>query len=407
MNRNRKDPASGLMAALILVLFALSGIALYMSSINQQQTENYTSPTVTRPAQSTTTTTTTTAPPEEIILLTAECAADMGDARVQASAAVSAPGQIISLTCSLTDDSGEVVYLETVPAAEGRWEICGHTGSGTVRVEAITATGKTEVWQQDVTFTAPEFIWPVEPEYQMLLHDRYQVSSGSNTVGGYTHNNGLMREKHYVFGSRRNHYGFDITAAPGSSVSASADGTVLGIYTDTDDIGSTGYGRYIIIRHKNKHNDSTVFTLYAHLSGVMVNSGDDVVQGQTVALTGNTGGSRIPHLHLEFRLGTNDNKHAVDPLELLPQRDFSLRRSALEPEKGFAASSVGLYADMLDGGWDYAIPGCLRNPATFNGNDVPIGTRVEIVYRKGDTVTFTFGGASYSCSASELEYTFD
>ncbi len=388
------------MAAIIMIFFAVSAVLLYAGSVGIGGTGgSSTSPT----REQTSTPVTTTTLPAENIELSVVCTTDEADVRVQASAAVNHPGQIISLTCSLTDSTGQVTYLNTVPSSEGTWEIVQQSGNCRVKVEAMTASCNTEYWEQDVSFTKPEFIWPIEPEYQMLLHDRYQVSYGDKTIAGYTHNNGLRREKHYVFGNRRNHYAFDITAAPDSEVHASADGTVLGIYTDTDSTGSTGYGRYIIIKHSAKHAGNNVYTLYAHLNNVLVSSGDKVAQGQTVALSGNTGGSRIPHLHLEFRLGKNDNSCAVDPLELLPERDFSLRRNYLDPQDGFLASSVALYSNMLAGGYDYPIPGKLKKSVS----GISAGTAVEIISRSDSTITFQHEEASFSCDTSDLEYTFD
>lgn len=396
------------MAILVLLFFALAAALLFLDSSGGSRQPAL--PPEVQQAQSAaaaTETAETTAQPEENIILTAVCTQDKADAWVEAGASVSSPGQIISLTCTVTGSDGDVLYLDTVTADYGKWEIVGQTGDCVVRVSAMTASGRTESWEQNVSFTAPEFIWPVEPQYQVLLHDRFQVSSGSKTVGGYSHNNGRQREKHYVFGNRRNHYGFDITAPEGSEVRAAAAGTVLGLYTDTDSTGSTGYGRYIIIRHEAKHNGMTVYTLYAHLSKVLVKSGDKVAQGQTVALSGNTGGSRIPHLHLEFRLDGNNHSCAVDPLELLPGRDFSRRSASLAGEPGFKASSIALYADMLDGGWEYAIPARLRSATTLGGTEYPAGTSVEIIYRSEDTVSFVCGGAAYNGSTSILEYTFD
>lgn len=388
---------------MILLLFGLSAAMLVMDSRKAPADESL------RPEvqnESTSTATETTLPPEVITLDVSAQVVD-ADAYISASASVNDPGTIISLSCVLSDPSGETVYLDTVTGAEGRWEIVNRQGEFELTVSAMSASGATEQWSQSLSFSPGEFVWPVEPQYQMLLHDRYQVSSGSSEVGGYTHNNGLMREKHYVFADRRNHYGFDITAAPGSEVYAAASGKVLGIYQDTDATGSTGYGTYIIIRHTDKHKDMTVYTLYAHLSKVLTEAGQNVKQGQAVALSGNTGGSRIPHLHLEFRMGSNSKEGCVDPLELLPKRDFSLRRSILEPEKGFVTSSVQLHARMLAGGWDYAIPARTVKEISGSGITVPAGATVEITGRSGKTVKCIYNGSPFECRTSALEYTFD
>ena len=54
-------------------------------------------------------------------------------------------------------------------------------------------------------------------------------------------------------------------------------------------------GKYIVLKH-----DSGVFTLYAHLSFIMVQRGQRVRMGQQVAETGDTGECGDPHLHLSM-----------------------------------------------------------------------------------------------------------
>ncbi len=57
-----------------------------------------------------------------------------------------------------------------------------------------------------------------------------------------------------------------------------------------------GYGNYVMIDHGNGK-----ISIYGHLSGVTVNSGDTVVAGQLIGYVGSTGYSTGPHLHFEMR----------------------------------------------------------------------------------------------------------
>ncbi|NLZ38970.1 MAG: peptidoglycan DD-metalloendopeptidase family protein [Firmicutes bacterium] len=103
------------------------------------------------------------------------------------------------------------------------------------------------------------------------------------------------------FGPRwgRMHYGVDIAAAAGTSVRA-ADGGVVKISSYQ---GS--YGNLVVIDHGNGYS-----TYYAHNSRLLVNSGERVVQGQTIALVGSTGNSTGNHVHFEIR----KNGTPVNPL---------------------------------------------------------------------------------------------
>ena len=66
-----------------------------------------------------------------------------------------------------------------------------------------------------------------------------------------------------------------------------------------------GYGKTVIIAHPNGYK-----TLYAHLSRIIVRSGQYVKQGQTIAQSGNTGRSTGAHLHFEIiKHGKNINPY--------------------------------------------------------------------------------------------------
>ena len=81
-----------------------------------------------------------------------------------------------------------------------------------------------------------------------------------------------------------------------------------------------GYGTHVRIHH----SDGSL-TIYGHLSKVSVAYGTQVAQGESIGITGNTGASTGPHLHLELRpAGWENNKNngfggAVDPTPFLPK----------------------------------------------------------------------------------------
>ncbi|GAA4079603.1 M23 family metallopeptidase [Amphibacillus indicireducens] len=98
--------------------------------------------------------------------------------------------------------------------------------------------------------------------------------------------------------SRAIHSGIDVRGKTGTPIYAAADGTVqLAQYHG-------GYGNTIIINHSDRYE-----TLYAHLSKISVEQGDQVLKGDVIGELGSTGRSTGPHLHYEII----KSGKAVDP----------------------------------------------------------------------------------------------
>ena len=89
----------------------------------------------------------------------------------------------------------------------------------------------------------------------------------------------------------KKHKGLDLVAKKGSTVYASARGTVLESGYDK------GYGNYILLLH-GQHTT----TLYAHLLGSIVKKGRTVKKGQIIGAVGDSGMVTGPHLHYEIRI---------------------------------------------------------------------------------------------------------
>ena len=68
-----------------------------------------------------------------------------------------------------------------------------------------------------------------------------------------------------------------------------------------------GYGNHVILQHGNLE------CLYGHLHAIAVKEGDIVEAGTIVAISGNTGKSTGPHLHIRLR----KNGKSVDPKNLV------------------------------------------------------------------------------------------
>lgn len=122
------------------------------------------------------------------------------------------------------------------------------------------------------------------------------------------------------FGPRRYrfHYGIDIKLETGDTVYAAFDGIVrIAKYSKT-------YGNVVLIRHFNG-----LETLYAHLSKIDVEIGQEVLAGQPIGLGGNTGRSTGSHLHFEVRF----KGEPINPNYIIDFKDGKLKSDMLALNK--------------------------------------------------------------------------
>jgi hypothetical protein len=114
------------------------------------------------------------------------------------------------------------------------------------------------------------------------------------------------------------HFGVEFPNKYGTPVLAAHDGEV--IFARWDNVTQFGpylgfYGNVVILQHPRLLNDEhDVYTLYAHLSEIGVEVGDQVETGQVIGEVGATGAAIGQHLHFETRLGSNDYDHTVNPV---------------------------------------------------------------------------------------------
>ncbi len=99
------------------------------------------------------------------------------------------------------------------------------------------------------------------------------------------------------------HRGVDLYTGNPTPIYAGGDGTVEDVKT------MRGYGKTVTIRHNKK-----LITRYAHLSRYAsgLRPGDQVVQGQYIGNTGETGNATAVHLHYEVWV----NGKAKNPLTM-------------------------------------------------------------------------------------------
>ena len=130
---------------------------------------------------------------------------------------------------------------------------------------------------------------------------------------------------HPILQQWRAHLGTDFAATTGTPARTVGDGVVefAGV--------QNGYGNVIFIKHRNGHE-----TVYAHLSKIKVQRGQNVTQGQTVGLVGSSGWATGPHLHFEFRV----NGMQQDPVTMAKQNETTPVSTAAMPLFRQLASNV-------------------------------------------------------------------
>ena len=106
------------------------------------------------------------------------------------------------------------------------------------------------------------------------------------------------------------HDGIDLGGDEGDPIYAAAAGEV--VYSEK--LG--GYGNLIVIKHEDGF-----FTAYAHNEKNLVDKGDSVKQGQSIAKLGRTGNASGDHLHFEIR----DESGTYDPEDFLPERRYTAK----------------------------------------------------------------------------------
>ncbi len=172
-------------------------------------------------------------------------------------------------------------------------------------------------YPRQVLKVAPKMVNPPKSEQARIAAERKLVAAAlaTRTAGGV-----LPRPKDFVrpvdgiptakFGGfrvyngtpRAGHGGLDLRAAVGTPVKAMCDGTVV----------LTGFhyfsGGAVYVDH-----GGGVFSVYFHLSKILVKKGQKVSAGDVLALSGATGRVTGPHLHL----GINAGSAWLDALPLL------------------------------------------------------------------------------------------
>jgi murein DD-endopeptidase MepM/ murein hydrolase activator NlpD len=173
----------------------------------------------------------------------------------------------------LTGDEGiEVMPQASVTVAEAQARLQEVAASRAARAEAEAAAAEA---------ARPKAVLPVK---------------GARLTSGYGSRWGTF------------HYGIDLAAPMRTPEYAAVDGVVLRAGS------ASGFGLAVYILHEN--GDVTV---YGHMDSILVEPGQYVEAGETIALLGNRGQSTGPHLHFEVHQGGEDGPR-INPVSWLAAR---------------------------------------------------------------------------------------
>ncbi|MBO5612413.1 MAG: peptidoglycan DD-metalloendopeptidase family protein [Prevotella sp.] len=189
--------------------------------------------------------------------------------------------------------------------------------------------------------------------------------------------------------------------------------------------GKKGYGNYIVINHGN------IECLYGHLSLIAVSEGDNVTAGTIVGISGNTGKSTGPHLHIQI----TKNGKSIDPTPFIAYLNkyindlqSQLHALGLHDESNKELSITNLYAvlnrhdvkhkeivlaqALLETGY-FSSRVCLENNNLFglrrpsNGKYYKFANWEESVKAYRDYVQYKYKGGDYYSFLNKIGYAED
>jgi murein DD-endopeptidase MepM/ murein hydrolase activator NlpD len=149
----------------------------------------------------------------------------------------------------------------------------------------------------DYCITEGHFLFqrPIKPPGNTLVDETYPYASTAN-------------------GTRDPHHGVEFLNKFGTPVYAAADGVVIFAGPDKVAVYSPWpnyYGNVVVIQHADD-----LYTLYAHLSVIAVEVGQNVQVGEQIGEVGQTGVAIGSHLHFEVRRVDVENYFSTQNPEL-------------------------------------------------------------------------------------------
>jgi murein DD-endopeptidase MepM/ murein hydrolase activator NlpD len=189
--------------------------------------------------------------------------------------------------------SADVVEIEVIKAEFPKTRTASYSGQPVLRTgPEVSAIHKVfaEANKMTADLTSGQFTMPLSSHYGII--DTF----------GFIYNNSLYKQ----------HRGVDYRVPVGTSVRATNSGVVV----------MTAHrfsleGNMIIIYHGRG-----IFSVYMHLSKIIVKNGQKIVNGEQIGLSGRTGlGVREPHLHFNIRVGED----YIDPEKFINTANLYLK----------------------------------------------------------------------------------
>lgn len=102
------------------------------------------------------------------------------------------------------------------------------------------------------------------------------------------------------------HWGVDIACPEGTPVVAMTGGVVYRVGWQVLHDPKKGFGKRVWMQYTV--NDVVYDVFYAHLSHLSIDMGQKITAGTRVGISGNTGASTGPHLHVQIRPADRSKK---------------------------------------------------------------------------------------------------
>jgi hypothetical protein len=320
----------------------------------------------------------------------------------------------VIVTVSEPDEQNSFILSEITPKPVESDPVI--TKSDTLPPTAVPQETETPVQIAEPTVTLtpmPTFTPPPTPESSSGEHLWLSrpVPQGST----------VWTDKAYPYGTTRGgtlrpHHGVEFNVPANTEIMAVAGGIIkvagddgVRLLGDAPDF----YGNLVVIEHDFFLNGQPVYTLYGHLSEILVEEGQEVSAREVIGLSGSSGVADGAHLHFEVRVGNNDYQSTRNPLLwLYPFPDRGVVSGIVSWPGGGLADEVPLTLRRLDAPSPYRATTTYASQGVnaddgfqenFAFDDVDAGFYELSAGAEGSKAKITFWVYPYQTSFVEIE----